>query len=137
MRRTLTLTAVALLSLVGAPPATALTCPSGSEPRIAAELYFGRNIGETLGVSDEDWAKFIDGVVTPRFPDGLSVFEIQGQWRDQPSGRIVREPGKVLKLIIIDNPAAILKIAEIIALYKARHQQQSVLMTTAAICAAY
>lgn len=132
-----TLAAIAgLLSLLGASPAAALTCPAGSLPRMAVELYFGRNIGETLGVSDEAWSRFVDEVVTPRFPDGLSIFDIQGQWRDTASGRIVREPGKVLKLIIAADAAATTRVGEIVVLYKTRHRQQSVLQTTAEVCAA-
>ena len=34
--------------------------------------------------------RFLDDEVTPRFPDGLSVLDVAGQYRD-PSGRIVRE----------------------------------------------
>lgn len=128
----------ALIVLVIAPSlAIARVCPAGSEPRISAELYFGRNIGESLGVTEETWAKFVDEDVTPRFPDGLSVFEIKGQWRDTGSGRIVRETGKVLKLVFTGDAPGKAKVAEIVEIYKKRHQQQSVLVTTADVCAAF
>jgi Protein of unknown function (DUF3574) len=130
---------VYLLTLVIATssPAMALECSNGMQSRAVVELYFGRNIGEVLGVSEDAWTKFLDEEITPRFPDGLSVTTIAGQWKDSASGRIVREPGKVLTLIIEPDAATLAKIGEIIALYKVRHQQQSVLMTQQQVCAAF
>ena len=98
------------------------------------ELYFGRNIGETVGVSEEAWTSFLDTEITPRFPDGLSVFEILGQWKDPASGRIVREPGKLLVVIVPKGDASRLEIADIVSLYKSRHKQQSVLATETEVC---
>jgi hypothetical protein len=128
-----------VLSLIWLPPPPALAqaCLAGAEPRMHFELYFGRNIGETLGVPEEAWAKFLDEEITPRFPDGLSVTDINGQWKDTASGRIVREPGKVLGIIAPSDGATRTKLAEIIELYKSRHSQQSVLMTTKPVCAAF
>lgn len=132
-------TAAYLLALVlaASTPAAALECPIGMQARAVVELYFGRNIGEVLGVSEDAWTKFLDEEITPRFPNGLSVTAIAGQWKDAASNRIVREPGKVLTLIVEPDAATLTRIGGIIALYKARHQQQSVLMTLQPICAAF
>jgi Protein of unknown function (DUF3574) len=126
------------LFVAGAFPANAASpCPAGLEPRSQVELYFGRNIGEVLGVSEEAWAKFLDEEITPRFTEGLSVIDIKGQWKDPASGRIVREPGKMLVLIVAADDGIRARIAEIIALYKARHSQKSILMTERDVCAAF
>jgi Protein of unknown function (DUF3574) len=117
--------------------AVAANCPANMQVRTAIELYFGRNVGEVLGVSEEAWSKFLDEEITPRFPDGLTVITIDGQWQDKGSGRIVREPGKLLSLIVEPNAAAMAKVSEIIAFYKVRHKQQSVLMTQREICALF
>lgn len=131
-------TAILLAFVIAASaPAAALNCPNGMQARAVVDLYFGRNIGEVLGVSDNAWSKFLDEEITPRFPEGLSVTTIEGQWRDKGSGRIVREPGKVLSLIVEPDAATLAKIGEIIALYKTRYQQQSVLMTQQQICASF
>ncbi len=131
--------AVILLSILIMPgaPVVAADCPADMQVRTAIELYFGRNIGEVLGVSDEAWSKFLDEEITPRFPDGLTVTTIDGQWQDKGSGRIVREPGKLLSLIVEPSAVATAKVGELIALYKARHKQQSVLMTQREICALF
>src|SRR3954469_22345925 len=33
------------------------------------------------GISEAQWREFLDREVTPRFPDGLSVADIYGQWQ--------------------------------------------------------
>lgn len=115
---------------------TSQRCPSPLAPRTQVELYFGRNIGETLGVDADAWARFLDEEITPRFPDGLSVIDIDGQWKDRASGRIVREPGKLVVLIVDSLESARERLAAIIERYKVRHRQQSVLMTSRDICTA-
>jgi hypothetical protein len=120
-----------LLALVSSPLAGCAylqgeACPPGSSVRPTAELVFGRNVGHSEGVSEADWAGFLDEEVTPRFPDGLSVFEAQGQWRG-PSAALVRERSKALFLILA-GPEDEAKIAAIREAYKARFKQDSVLM---------
>jgi Protein of unknown function (DUF3574) len=125
------------VALVCLPASAAPPCPTGFEARQRVELFFGRNIGETLGVSDDAWAKFVDEEVTPKFPDGLSVLDLAGQWKDPASGRIVREPGKLLILIVAPDAALRAHVATIIATYKSRHRQQAVLMSLHEVCVAF
>src|SRR5689334_19268923 len=61
-------------------------CPDGTRRGIVAQLIFGRNIGNRLGVGEADWIRFLDQEVTPRFPDGLTVLNGRGQWRDTGTG---------------------------------------------------
>ncbi len=71
-----------------------LTCHSPQQPKQIAELLFGRDIGHKLGVSEAAWTRFVAREMTPRFPDGLTITEATGQWRDPADGTIVREPAK-------------------------------------------
>jgi hypothetical protein len=86
-------------------------------------------------VSEEDWKGFLADVVTPRFPDGFTVIDAYGQWRD-PSvadAPVVREATKVL---VIVHPATVetsAAVAEIKSLYKARFDQKSVFHTDASV----
>ena len=64
--------------------------------------------------------------MTPRFPQGLTVWRADGQWRGA-DGVIVREPSFVLELIHPDSAAPERAVTEIIADYKHRFQQESVL----------
>jgi hypothetical protein len=97
------------------------------ESVVVERLYFGRNVGDTVIVTDSAWAAFVTEIVTPRFPAGLTVWPATGQWRD-PNGRIRREPSFVLELVLPthtdDTDRA---ITAIIAEYKRRFRQEAVL----------
>ena len=100
-------------------------CTSG-EPRLVAQMFFGRNVGDRVGVSDVDWAQFVDTELTPRFPAGLTVFDAQGQWRDTETGRIVHEPSKAVLLILDDERAGRANIDAVVSAYRTRFHQQAV-----------
>ena len=95
---------------------------------IMADVFFGRNIGASLGVSDDAWSAFVDSEITPRFPDGLTVLDALGQWRDSENGTIVRERSKVLR-VILSAPDSRAKLTAIAAAYKEQFHQQAVMLT--------
>jgi len=109
----------------------ALACRPGETRQDVAQLFFGRNIGQTVGVSEADFTRFLDEVVTPRFPDGLTVLESQGRWLYR--GVDYHEPGKVVLLILrrADDRA---KVREIAAAYEGRFRQDAVLIETHPAC---
>ena len=98
------------------------------EKFIRTELYFGRNIPSGGTVSESDWQKFVDEIVTPRFPDGLTMIDADGQWRSK-DGSIAREESKVIVLLYPrkQRKAMNTKIEEIRAEYKKRFSQESVM----------
>src|SRR6266704_945609 len=83
-----------------------LDCRNPAQAMMVGELLFGRNIGGRLGVTESQWRQFLAGEVTPRFPDGLTVFDAAGQWRDQKTNRVVRERSKVVMIIMPAEPSA-------------------------------
>ena len=58
-----------------------------NSPKQVAELMFGRDIGDQVGVSEAAWTRFVAREMTPRFPDGLTITDAIGQWRDRDNGR--------------------------------------------------
>jgi len=74
-------------------------------------------------------------VVTPAFPDGLTVLDGAGQWRGR-DGAVARERSKVLVVALPDGSAAqaALRLAPVTAAYRARFRQESVMVTTASVC---
>jgi Protein of unknown function (DUF3574) len=102
---------------------------------VADRLYFGRNVRAGCAtapggaVSDSAWTAFVREVVTGRFPDGLTVYGGEGQWRE-PDGRIVREESFVLEVVHPAGPSADADFREIAAEYKRRFCQQSVMRVT-------
>src|SRR4051812_3689765 len=101
-------------------------CPDGTRRGVVAQLIFGRNIGHRLGVGEADWTRFLDQEVAPRFPDGLTVLNGLGQWRDPDTGRIVREPSKVLLVALPEGIEGRTRLKEIAEAYKEQFKQQAV-----------
>ena len=115
---------LAVLLVAGCAPAIGST---GMEPAALERLYFGRNIGDTLGVSDSAWTVFVTDVVSARLPRGFTFWKTEGQWRGA-DGRPRREPGFVLEVVHPPRSAEIESaILAIIAEYKLRFRQEAVL----------
>jgi hypothetical protein len=130
---------IAALMIMAASDARAQlpTCPAPAKPMLHAELLFGRNIGGRLGVSERQWARYLARELTPRFPDGLSVIDAAGQWRDAERGVVVREPSKIVVIVMADETAARERLAAAAAVYKQRFKQQSVAVLTRPVCATF
>jgi len=80
------------------------TRPAESSGWIRSELYFAVGNEDGTGIIDDaQWRAFLDGEVTPRFPDGLTVLDGYGQWRFQQDGRLVRQRCKVLVVLHEDG----------------------------------
>jgi len=75
----LKLTAPALLAVAFLSCAPAIHS-AGMQDVVTERLYFGRNIGTALGVTDSAWAVFINEVVSPRLPKGFTFWAAEGDW---------------------------------------------------------
>jgi hypothetical protein len=111
-------------------------CRPGLAPRITADLYFGRNIGPSLAVSDADWALFVYEEITPRFPDGLSVSDIAGQWKGEDSV-VVREPAKVVMIVLSGEEAEDARLDAVRDAYRKRFRQESVMLVQRQACVGF
>jgi hypothetical protein len=100
-------------------------CRIGKSQQVA-ELMFGRKIGERIGVSNTAWARFVDREITPRFPNGFTVIDAQGQWRDTDHNKVMREPSKLVQIVLPGTDEDQQRLGEIAAAYKVRFRQQSV-----------
>lgn len=116
----------------------ATRCPfPGQEPLAIAELFFGRNVPGRGPVTEAEWADFAAEVIAQEFPDGFTVLDGEGQFLDQASNRIIREPSKIL--IAAADPESDLKsrIGAVVDAYRARFHQRSVGVVTSMACAAF
>jgi Protein of unknown function (DUF3574) len=138
-RRALMVGRLIAIGLLRATPTTAqgIACSAPQQAMQEVELMFGRNIGNRIGVSEAAWSRFLAREITPRFPDGLSVLDAAGQWRDQARGRLVREPSKLVVIVTQDDTPVRDKIAAIVAAYKQQFRQQSVGVISRPVCAAF
>ncbi len=101
---------------------------------ISAELFFGRSVGDRI-VSEREFAAFLAREITPRFPDGLTVLDARGQWRDR--GAIVHEASKLVKIVFADTADKRAALDAIAASFRLRFHQQSVPISQHAVCAAF
>lgn len=93
---------------------------------VRSELYFGAAQKNGPDVSQQDWQKFVDEVITPRFPNGLTVLEGTGQWRMQ-DGSLAKEKSRIVILVHSGSPADRKKLDEIRDAYKSKFNQEAVL----------
>jgi hypothetical protein len=122
---------------VSAAAAQSLSCTLPQTPMIEVELLFGRNIGGKLGVSEAQWRAFLAREVSPRFPDGLTVFDTRGQWRDDKTKALVREPGKIVRIILGADAGAMEKVDAVAAAYIKQFGQDSVGIVTRPACVVF
>jgi hypothetical protein len=107
------------------------SCPDPQKPMRDIELMLGRT------ASDARWKRFLAREVTPRFPDGLTVYETTGQWRDPRSRIIRRERSRVLRIIVSNDDAVPQKITAVAEAYKREFRQTSVGIVMRDVCASF
>ncbi|MFD7069393.1 DUF3574 domain-containing protein [Streptomyces sp. NPDC059913] len=113
-----------------APKAAAAAAPALARGRayIETRLLFGtERPGGGPAVTDRQFMAFIDEEVTPRFPDGLTVQDGRGQWRDS-HGVIERERSYELTLLYPVSEARVrdARIERIRDAYERTYAQDSV-----------
>ena len=111
-------------------------CPAGTELFTEYRLFFGRSRGSIEVVSDAAWQTFLAKEVTPRFPDGLTVLDARGQWRDS-IGLTVRERTKLVIILARPGGEGIRLTDEITEAYKWAFGQESVLRAISAACVSF
>ncbi|HZC56229.1 MAG TPA: DUF3574 domain-containing protein [Xanthobacteraceae bacterium] len=117
--------------------APALSCHGKRQVRQVAELLFGRDVGHKLGVSESAWARFVDREMTPRFPDGLTVTDAQGQWRNSGNRTVVREPSKRVEIVLPGADEDDARLDAVVAAYKRNFHQQLVVVIVRPACVSF
>ena len=112
-----------------------LTCSSGQQAMISETLYFGTDKPDGA-VTAEDWQSFLSDSVTPRFPQGLSVWQASGQWKSD-AGALVRESSYVLNIVHPDSAATEAALNEVVNTYKTKFRQEAVLRVRSAACVSF
>ena len=114
----------------------AASCTVGDTALVRDVIYFGRNRPDGGTVSDGEWQGFLDEVVTPRFPSGLTVVDGTGQWRGQ-SGVVEQERSEIVTLFHAGDEAARQAVAAVASEYKRRFRQEAVLRERSSTCARF
>lgn len=115
-----TLAVVFALTLAVARPGLAQETHWPDAQWLETQIFFGQAKAGGGTVSDDDWKSFLDEVVSPRFPDGLTVLTGIGQSLDTQSGK-PRSGATMMLLVVHENSNdAQTRFGEIIAEYKKR-----------------
>ncbi|HWG20569.1 MAG TPA: DUF3574 domain-containing protein [Terracidiphilus sp.] len=106
--------------------------PGQTHGWVDTRLYFGLGPADhpEQGISETRWREFLDREVTPRFPDGLSVVDVYGQWPGKKQTAPERLHTKMLIVDYPDTPENRGKIDAIRAAWKKMTGDQSVLRVT-------
>jgi Protein of unknown function (DUF3574) len=99
---------------------------------VDTRLYFGLGPADSpkSGLSEAAWREFLDREVTPRFPSGLSVLDLYGQWLSKGQSTLERVRTKMLIIDYQDTQENREKIESIRSAWKAMTGDQSVLRVT-------
>jgi hypothetical protein len=126
--------AAAVLSLAACatqpPPAP---CAAGHQAIRTAQLFVGR--AGAPHPSDEDFSKFVEQELTPRFPDGLTVLDGGAKWSG-PENAQIRDAWKVVQIAYPPGRDGDRRIAAAEAAYKARFHQDPVVVVAPPACVA-
>jgi Protein of unknown function (DUF3574) len=129
---------VALLGSVAvaaAADAAEVSCPIPNQtPMLVVQLFFGLSIKDRGPVSESEWKSFLRQTVTPRFPDGFTVYDGYGQWLNPKTHSIAREKSKIILIAVPDSEVTRAKISEVSAAYQRDFHQQAVGILTQSAC---
>jgi Protein of unknown function (DUF3574) len=126
-----------LLCGVATSEAQLLACEGAQKPQQVVELMFGRKVPGRSAVTEDEWDRFLDHEIITRFPEGLTVLSAMGQWHDQSSNRIIREPSKIVLIVLPGKDADLARVNEIAEAYKSRFKQQSVVVILRPGCVSF
>lgn len=112
--------------------AAAQTCRQPAKEMARLELFFGAG-APRHPFSGKAFSQFLASEVTPRFPQGLSLFDGYGQWLS-PQGHVTKERTKILLIYYEPDQGSEAKIEAIRNAYKLRFKQQSVLRADSFSC---
>jgi len=103
--------------------------------QVEYRLYFGADTpaGE---VSSAEWSAFVERSLTPRFPEGLTIYQARGQWRDA-RGHVLGEETRVVEVLRDGDVADEANVATVAREYRELFRQESVLVTRKPVHACY
>lgn len=135
-RRFLTVVSLlGLLGLSGCATQPRQVCPPGLQASLNETLYFGtdKRAATAMPVTREEWKVFVAEFIAPVLPDGLTWWKAHGYWK-KPGQPAERETAYVVQIIHPQGVSLDQAVDGVVARYKEKFDQESVLRTTTALC---
>jgi hypothetical protein len=111
--------------------------PGGGHAMRVFNLYFGRSVSGRGAVSDAEWRDFRDHVITPALPNGYTILDGQGAWRNPRSNTTISEATTILVVAMPDAPESQSVINGIRSNWQHRFHQFVVGMTVQTGCGSF
>lgn len=115
---------------------TPSACAVG-DAMVETQLFFGMSTPKGGFVSVRDWDAFVAREVSPRFPEGFSVIDGAGFWRDGTTHKTISEKSKVVVRLHAPSAEADQAIGAIVEAYKVKFEQEAVLRVDRPVCAKF
>ena len=100
------------------------------------ELIFGLSREDGEAISEKQWQQFVDDAVAVWFPNGFTIIDGVGRWRNL-SGKIVDERSKILLILHEGDEKTMRKLDEVRSLYGQRFGQQAVIRESTRVWVAF
>ncbi|HEX9159989.1 MAG TPA: DUF3574 domain-containing protein [Rhizomicrobium sp.] len=126
-----------LLALSGCASERAGCVLDSQRPMTVVELFFGRDIPGRAPLSDREWSDFAASTLSREFPDGFTVIDGDGEWRDPATQSVARERSKILIVVARKSPDLASRVSRVRDIYSRRYQQGSVGLLTYNGCSAF
>jgi len=137
MRAVLLLTAALGLAGCAAESVPSACVLPTQKPMVEVDFYFGRDIAARAGVTDAEWEDFAAREITPRFPDGFTMLDAHGQWRNPETGTVTQEASKLVRVIVPGGGNLSARVEAVSLAYRQRFHQDAVGIVSAPVCAAF
>lgn len=131
MKRIFAIVLAAALSACATAPGR--DCAAGQQAAVMDQLYFGTGRPHGPDVTPQEWSRFVSEEIAPRFPQGFSLIDTQGQWRNA-DGSVAHEQTHLLQLVHPDDEASGQAVHQIAEHYKTRFEQEAVLRVRSTAC---
>ncbi len=97
---------------------------------VETRMYLGLSKPGGAAVSKRELDEFVSNNLVARFPDGFTIIETTGYWRDRQANATVYENGRQVVILHEATPENETAVNEIAEQYRARFDQQSVLISS-------
>lgn len=98
------------------------------------ELFFGRDIPGREPLTEREWSDFAASVIAKEFPDGFTVTEGDGEWRDPATQRVTHERSKILIVAAPKSSDLASRVVRVRDTYRRMYRQTSVGVLTYDAC---
>ena len=99
------------------------------------EIFFGSGLPGGKQISQSSWTDFLDNVLTPHFPQGLTVYDAYGQMQ-HADGRIEKQSTRVVVILHPKDSATEQKIQKVVTAYREKFRSAQVVHLSAPLTTA-